>query len=225
MAEAATLAATDLREHLRQALAVLAGQLAVQAKAAKAAVRGDQLVAEAEARLASFASLDEKIAAHHADAIRAQTTAPSLQLPPALAAQRAQRQQATEDIAAAKAALALLEGELQQATHAANAAEAAAAAEADAILRQAADALADELALVRAKAWALEDQLHALAALWLPGPSGNPARRVSPRAVAILQAEARPGEPVGGSPARFAAALAWRQYHAALLADPAAVFG
>jgi hypothetical protein len=151
MAEAATQGLTDLREHLRQAIAAWHDMRAVQAKAAKAVVRAEKLVAEAEARLTSLASLDEKIATHHAHVIRSSETAPSLELPSELAEQRTQRQQAIENIATAKAALALLEEELQQSTRAATRAEAAAGTAADAILREAADALADKLAEARAK--------------------------------------------------------------------------
>jgi hypothetical protein len=212
MADAATLVEQDLRQRLRQAITAWRHKQATQNTAARAVVRAQHLVAEAETRLASFASLDEQITAHHAHAIRADEATSSLTLPVELADARSQRQQATDDLATTKATLALLEDELQQAVRAVTRAESTAASAADAILRSEADAIADELTVARAHACALEDRLHALAE----------ARALHPRALAVLHAQ-RPAEPLSGNPARAAAAQSWRAYHAALLNDPDAV--
>lgn len=193
---------------------------AVEANAIVA--RAGSQLAEAKAQLEQFAGLDERIAAHRAEAIRAGTSATDL--PADLGAARRQRAAAEIEVSDASRAHSLLAADAERAVAAWTEAQVAACDAAVAVVRAEADELAERLAAHQQAAFACKIKLSALGAFHVP-VAGAP--RPFPLSKFAIDALTMPAEPYSdvlpgpNGPEARATAL-WVRYLAALQADPAA---
>lgn len=209
------MTSTDPRAMLRAVLVVRDAAAERVRAAAEAAGRARQLLAEAEANLAEFRAVEDRVSARHSGAVRAWASAgsgerPSLETPAALADARHQRADAEAHVSAIRDAYDGLATDLAAAER--EAADAAAAVHPAVIAVQVGDMHRDldRLDVVRAEAQRLRERTASLGMTLLDGPQ---------RLIDSMRRDA--AVPVFKS--TEAGKAEWRAHAAALAHDPEAV--
>jgi hypothetical protein len=154
------------RAALRETIAERDAKRAEVSRVQKAEARGYELVAGLESELAKFDDLDAKILHHRAkrvrDAAQVASGLPDLRLPSEMSDSRKARDEAVEQVAAAKHALKNLGTDLAQARWAAERAERLVSEAAQAILIEEAIIQATALKVAWSRVWHIYDVLNAL---------------------------------------------------------------
>jgi hypothetical protein len=203
------LAGMPPRDALRQAQQAHRAALADRDRAAELAERAEQRAAAADAELADFADLDEKITAHYVRQIESDATA---ELPYPLARAQAERGKVVDKIAAAHKAHARLAAQAKAAEQHVQQALQQLQAAATRVITQHAEAMANELIEAEQNARDKRTQLLSLARSWLP--SGHPGPTALPARVHKLLTSAPPQATEDGD-----AIKRWRAWHERLVDD------
>ena len=219
---------TRPRDLLRAAIAERAERQRCVEAATDTLARANDLLREAEAKLAEFAGVEEAIISHRADKVKAWAGSggkkPGMDVPEDLIARRKARDEASENVSAAHAAYKALSGDLTAAKSALARAERGANEAALSVVVEEAGRIAPRLDAAKREVWQLTYQLRGLSELWLPIGADQTPRPVhlSPQVLAALLAEEPQYPPLMRPEAKQGAA--WRSFHTALLADPEAKF-
>jgi hypothetical protein len=173
-----------------------------------------------------LAGAEEAIASHRAETLtgraRSGVEKPSVDVPENL---RRARDDASENVTAAKSTCRTLSDELNAAKAALADKECGASDAASSVLYEEAGRIAARLDAAKREVWQLAYQLRGLTQLFLPtgtDPTPRPVR-LSPPVLAALELGEPQHPPLMRPEVRQAAA--WRAFHSALLADPEATFG
>jgi hypothetical protein len=190
-------------------------------KAVAALDRGNALLRDAEASLSQLSDIDDAIAVHHAEKVKAWAGTggekPSGEVPKNLLARRRARDETQEEIDAARIACKALSDELDVAKAAFADSERAASEATVPVMLEEAERAATYLVAARREVWRLEAQLRALGETWVSGREGPRAVRLSRTILDALDA-VEPQYPASMRPETKQSA-AWRAFHAALLND------
>jgi hypothetical protein len=219
---------SDPRQALRNAILNREGAERKRKAAETSLQRANDLLRDAEARLAQLSDVDTSIAAHHAEQVKAWAGTggekPSGDLPKNLIARRKARDETREEVEAAKIACTALSEELDGAKASLAEAERAANEATVPVMLQEAERVAGYLDAARREVWRLEHQLRGLGELWLPTGENQAPRpvRLSRQVLDALSAQ-EPQYPGFQRPEAKQSA-AWRAFHAALLTDPDATW-
>jgi hypothetical protein len=218
------LATTGARDLLRAAISERDEAAEVEANAARAVVRANQLLVDADQTLAMLASVDEEIVAHQASEIKkwAGGERPTgVALPPHLAAKKALKTDAETRTDAARKAHALLDKELVTAAGRLQGRNAAVQRAAGAVLSDEAGPLIDQLLAARRTLWALEDKLKSLSTVRYAEWDGRSVLiKMPPDTFAAIN-ETAPPAIAGSVPKPYAIALdRWNGYLQALTQNP-----
>jgi hypothetical protein len=190
--------------------------------------RANDLLREADDRLAEFADVEGAIISHRVDKIKdwagSNGKKPRMDLPENLIACRKSRDEASENVTAAQFACEALINDLDEAKAVLADAERSAREAALSVMFEEAGRIAERLDAAKREMWRLSATLHGLSQIWLPTGTDRTQRPVplSPQVLAALAAE-EPQTPPNQRPEAQAEA-AWRSFHTALLADPEVTF-
>ena len=220
------LSQSQPREILRAAIVARNDcQLRIDA-ATSALARADDLVRKIEAHLTEYADVDEAIASHSINEVKAWANSggqqPKLDVPPNLMARRKERDAVQERVIAAKAARATLSEEVEVAKSARAEADISVGEAAKAVMFDEATTIAARLQAVKREEWSLADQLRGLAALWLPSTNGHSVKPVQlPQQISDALAKQEPKYPHSVRP-ELGHTETWRAFYSALVANPEA---
>ena len=198
------------RATLRAAIQDYAQKHELAKRADEAVDRANDKVAECDGQLEDYKSLDARITAFHADAIRRGTNDA---LPCDLERQQAERGRIIDRLCAVRHAADLLKREAKAAHDLVGAADVKRSVAAVAVISAEMDKLAESLAAIEARAQELREALSTAAATWLPIPNRKTVPALSSKASNILTAAS---PPLVSDP-EFAAAI--RNYHSRLTND------
>jgi hypothetical protein len=170
------LTTTEARDLLRAAIAERDEAEAAEIAATKAVVRGKQMLDEAEQTLATLASVESEINAHHAVEIKTWAMnggeRPSGTLPEHLASKRAFKVEVETKVAAARSVNELLSKELVAASGRLQGREEGVQRSAAGVLIAEANVIAARLCQARRVVWALETKLQSLCGVRLKTAEG-----------------------------------------------------
>jgi hypothetical protein len=154
------------RDVLRAAIAEKEKRRRRVQRAASALARGQALLKDAEASLTQLSDVEEAIAAHHAEKVKAWAGSggkkPSIDIPERLIARRKERDSASEEITAARAACKALSDDVNGAEVRLNQAERNVSEAAVSVISEEADQVATYLEAAKREGWRLASQLRGL---------------------------------------------------------------
>jgi len=221
MLDTVTTPRTELRAAIARRDAAAQGEI----DATKAAVRAKQLLDDAEQNVAMLSGVDDKIAKHRADEIKAWATnggqRPSGALPSHLASKKAFKADAEAKFTAARSAHGVLSNELVAAPGHLQRQQVAVQRAAGAVLSAEAPSLIEELHQARRTAWALEYKLKSLSAVRFTEVDGRSVLIQMPAATFAALNETAPPMLAINAPKPYTIALAgWQRYLQALSDNP-----
>jgi len=214
---------TQPRDLLRAAIAERDERQHRVEVAAATLARANDLLREGEAHLAGA---EEAIASHRAETLTGRASSggetPSVDVPENF---RRARDDASENVTAAKSTFRTLSDDLDAARAALTDKECGARDAASSVLFEEAGRIAVRLDAAKREVWQLAYQLRGLTQLFLPSGTDQTPRpvRLSPQVLAALELGEPQHPPLMRPEAKQAGA--WRAFHTALLADPEAKFG